>query len=34
MDAPPEAELKDAITAVRAAIEKTNRAISIIKVKE
>lgn len=34
MDAPPEAELKDAIKALRTAIEKTSRAISIIRVKE
>lgn len=34
MDAPPEAELKDAIAALRAAIEKMSRAVSIIRVKE
>ncbi|OGP13162.1 MAG: hypothetical protein A2052_00405 [Deltaproteobacteria bacterium GWA2_54_12] len=34
MDAPPEAELKNAIAALSAAIEKMSRAVSIIRVKE
>lgn len=34
MDAPPEAELKSAISALRTAIEKMSRAVSTIRVKE
>lgn len=34
IDAPPETELKNAIAALRAAIEKMSRAVSIIRVKE